>query len=311
MQAIVLSNRQFLPTYYRMSLRVPELSPAFTPGQFVMLRPSAVGDPFLPRAFSIMRAAPARRGSRLGDGATGRRGDGAAIEIVYRALGRGTTLLATLGRGNAMEVLGPLGHGFRPAPGPAVFVAGGVGVPPIVALAERLGRHGPRRPPPAQSKIVNRQSKIPPDLRPPTPGTRPLVLIGGRTKEDVLGVAECRRAGCAVQAATDDGSLGYHGLVTDLLERWLERGGHGNGHGHGGGAPPPAIYACGPEGMLRAVHRIALRAGLPCQLCLEANMACGFGGCMGCAIPVKGEGMGAYKLCCKDGPVFDAQELRW
>jgi dihydroorotate dehydrogenase electron transfer subunit len=63
--------------------------------------------------------------------------------------------------------------------------------------------------------------------------------------------------------------------------------------------------------MLRAVQRIALRAGIPCQLCLEANMACGFGGCMGCAIPVKGEGMGAYKLCCKDGPVFEAQELRW
>jgi dihydroorotate dehydrogenase electron transfer subunit len=126
--------------------------------------------------------------------------------------------------------------------------------------------------------------------------------VGGRTKDDVLGVADFRRAGCRVRVATDDGSAGHHGLVTDLLEAVLAR--------RDGGARP-AIYACGPEGMLRAVRRIALEGDVPCQLCLEANMACGFGGCMGCAIPVMGEGMEAYRLCCKDGPVFDAQELRW
>jgi dihydroorotate dehydrogenase electron transfer subunit len=129
--------------------------------------------------------------------------------------------------------------------------------------------------------------------------------VGGRTKLDVLGVADFRRAGCRVQVATDDGSVGRRGLVTDLLESWLE----GDGNRHAGARP--TVYACGPEGMLKAVRRIALAAGLPCQLSLEANMACGFGGCMGCAIPVRGEGMGAYKLCCKDGPVFDARELRW
>jgi dihydroorotate dehydrogenase electron transfer subunit len=310
MQAIILSNRQVLPTYYRMSLRVAGLSPAFTPGQFVMVRPSAVGDPILPRAFSIMRAAPARPPAR----AQGCRGAAAQIEIVYRALGRGTTLMAALGRGNTMDVLGPLGQGFRPALGPAVFVAGGVGVPPIVALAEHLApRLASRRTPPRQSKILNPQSRIPLSPQSSVLSPRPLVLIGGRTKEDVLGVSECRRAGCAVQVATDDGSVGHHGMVTDLLEAWIARAanGRGNGSGRGGGAPPATIYACGPEGMLRAVRRITLGAGLPCQLCLEANMACGFGGCMGCAIPVMGEGMAAYKLCCKDGPVFEAKELRW
>ncbi len=299
MHAIVLANRQFLPSYYRMRLRVPGFSPAFTPGQFVMVRPSAVGDPFLPRAFSIMRAAPvAAVRARRGVGGRGS-GVGAEIEIVYRALGRGTTLMATLGRGNTMELLGPLGQGFRPAPGPAVFVAGGVGVPPIVALSEHLARRFTERP---KSKARGRP-------HPPTPGTRPLVMIGGRTKDDVLGVGDCRRAGCAVQVATDDGSVGHHGLVTDLLEAWIAR--TGNGRGNGNGKARPALYACGPEGMLKAVHRIALREDLSCQLCLEANMACGFGGCMGCAIPVKGEGMGAYKLCCKDGPVFEAEEIRW
>ena len=294
MRATVLSNLQFLPSYYLMRLRVPGCPAAFSPGQFAMVRAAAVGDPFLPRAFSILRAARARdpAGEQRG------RGPGTEIEIVYKALGRGTTLLSGLERGNAVEVLGPLGRGFRPAQGPAVCVAGGVGVPPIVALAESLAR---RPAPKRRGPTRRRQSSV---LSP-----RPLVLVGGRTKEDVLGVADFRRAGCAVQVATDDGSLGRHGLVTDLLEEWLEK--HRNGHGNGGGTGRLTLYACGPEGMLRAVHRIALREGLPCQLCLEANMACGFGACMGCAIPVVGEGMGMYKLCCKDGPVFEARELRW
>ncbi len=305
MRATVLTNRQFLPSYYLMRLHVQGLAPAFTPGQFVMVRPAAVGDPFLPRAFSIMRRAPGPRGiGGHGRGeARGRKdggsGVGGEIEIVYRALGRGTTLLAALGRGNALEVLGPLGHGFRPAPGPAVLVGGGVGIPPLVALAESLASDRRRTP----TRTGRRDSGL---------GTRdpgPLVLVGGRTRQDVLGVADFRRAGCRVQVATDDGSVGHHGLVTDLLEAWLEKIGHGHGNRNGGGRP--TVYACGPEGMLKAVYRIAMQADLPCQLCLEANMACGFGGCMGCAIPVRGEGMGAYKLCCKDGPVFDARELRW
>jgi dihydroorotate dehydrogenase electron transfer subunit len=286
MQAIVLANREFLPSYYRMRLRVGGLAPAFTPGQFVMVRPAVVGDPFLGRAFSIQRAA--RGGVRAPgeDGAVA----GGEIEIVYRALGKGTTLMAALGRGSAMEVLGPLGKGFRPGSGPAILVGGGVGIPPLVALADRLASRAAPKP------------KRAPGALPP-----PLVLVGGRTRHDVLGVADFRRAGCRVRVATDDGSLGHRGLVTDLLEMALEKA--GNGHGNGGRRP--AVYACGPEGMLKAVRRIALAADLRCQLCLEANMACGFGGCMGCAIPVRGEGMGAYKLCCKDGPVFEARELRW
>jgi len=301
MRATILSNRQFLPSYYLMRLRVPGMTAAFAPGQFVMVRPAAVGDPFLPRAFSILRGAPAPRGGHGRGEVRGQKdegrglGAGTDIEIVYRALGRGTTLMATLGRGNAMEVLGPLGgRGFRPAAGPAIFVAGGVGVPPMVALAESFAN--------GHRTASSRKPKTAQRPRPATRDPRPLVLVGGRTKDDVLGVAEFRRAGCRVQVATDDGSMGHHGLVTDLLEAALADGGDGG---------RPAIYACGPEGMLHAVRRIALAAEAPCQLCLEANMACGFGGCMGCAIPVAGEGMGAYKLCCKDGPVFDARDLRW
>ncbi|HYB72732.1 MAG TPA: dihydroorotate dehydrogenase electron transfer subunit [Candidatus Sulfotelmatobacter sp.] len=289
MRATVLTNREFLPRYYLMRLHVPRFPPAFSAGQFVMVRPAAVGDPFLPRPFSLMRSAPTHRAARGGGGGRGL-GDGAEIEIVYRALGRGTTLLSTLGRGSVVEAMGPLGgRGFRPTAGPAILVGGGVGIPPLVALAESLAA-APRR------------GRRP---RPPTPDPRPQVLVGGRTKQDVLGVADFRRAGCRVQVATDDGSLGRRGLVTDLLETALGKTGNGNE------GRRPTVYACGPEGMLKAVHRIALAADLPCQLSLEANMACGFGGCMGCAIPVRGEGMGAYKLCCKDGPVFDARELRW
>jgi dihydroorotate dehydrogenase electron transfer subunit len=272
MHATITGNRQFLPSYYRMRLTIPGFPPAFTPGQFAMVRPVAVGDPLLGRAFSILRSRPAAKG--------------AEIAIVYRALGRATTLMATLGRGNAMHVLGPLGKGFRPAPGSAVLVGGGVGIPPLIALAERLASRAGARP-----GGKTRRSPA------------PLVLVGGRSRHDVLGVLEFRRAGCRVRVATDDGSLGHHGLVTDLLAPILDVSRNGG--------PKPRLYACGPEGMLHAVRRLALAADVPCQLCLEENMACGFGGCMGCAIPVHGEGMEAYRLCCKDGPVFEARELRW
>ena len=147
-----------------------------------------------------------------------------------------------------------------------------------------------------------------------------VAFIGGKTRHDILCAADLRKAGATVHVATEDGSLGHRGLVTDLLESFLRSSDNGE---------RSSVFACGPHPMLHAVARIAERFEIPCQVSLEAEMGCGFGACMGCVIPIHSSefmvgGTGktmnhepstmndrSYKLCCKDGPVFDAQEIAW
>jgi dihydroorotate dehydrogenase electron transfer subunit len=155
-----------------------------------------------------------------------------------------------------------------------------------------------------------------------------VAFIGGKTRHDVLCVADLRKAGATVHVATEDGSLGHQGLVTDLLESFLRSSVNGQ-RTSASSVEPSTIYACGPHPMLGAVARLAKRFEIPCQVSLEAEMGCGFGACMGCVIPVhssefmvRGTGKTMnyepstmnerrYRLCCKDGPVFDAQEIAW
>ena len=157
-----------------------------------------------------------------------------------------------------------------------------------------------------------------------------VAFIGGKTRHDILCAADLRKAGATVHVATEDGSLGHQGLVTDLLESFL-RSSDNSERTSASSVEPSSVFACGPHPMLHAVARIAERFEIPCQVSLEAEMGCGFGACMGCVIPVQGSGSRvqgsrkppamndelstmndrSYKLCCKDGPVFDAQEIAW
>jgi dihydroorotate dehydrogenase electron transfer subunit len=135
-------------------------------------------------------------------------------------------------------------------------------------------------------------------------------------------VEDFETIGADLHITTEDGSRGTRGVITDLLEPFLESLGNpatrqpGNQEGPSRPAAQPpsrlAIFTCGPPGMLAAVSRVAEGRGVPCQTSVEANMACGFGACMGCAIEVRSSGPGpAYKLVCKDGPVFDSRDLVW
>ena len=126
------------------------------------------------------------------------------------------------------------------------------------------------------------------------------VFLGGKTHEDILCVKDFEETGASVQITTEDASLGTRGLITDRLRPFLLAP-------H---ASPLTIYSCGPPGMLAAVARLAEEFEVPCQVSVEANMACGFGACMGCAIEVKEEAK-RYKLVCKDGPIFDSREIVW
>jgi len=220
-------------------------------GQFAMLAAAerwGGGEderPLFARAFSVARQA------------------GGESHYLLEDVGPGTKRLCELRAGEAVDVVGPLGRGFRP-PGEgrrALLAGGGVGTAPLAILQDELG---------AGAAIV---------------------LLGFRDAAHACGAELLRDA----RMATDDGSVGHHGLVTDLLAEELsgERG-------------PVEVYACGPPPMLEAVRSLCEQRKVPCQLALEAGMACGFGACFGCVVPCRG---GGYLRVCVDGPVFDGEAL--
>ena len=184
--------------------------------------------------------------------------DGEA-HFLLEDVGPGTRRLCELRAGEGLWALGPLGNGFRP-PGEgrrALLVGGGVGIAPLAIWQDTLGASG--------------------------------VLLGFRDAAHAHGASLCRDA----RLATDDGSVGHHGLVTELLERELEED------------PHAVVYACGPPAMLEAVRALCAARTVPAQLALESGMACGFGGCFGCVVPTRS----GYARLCVDGPVLDAAEL--
>ncbi len=264
---------------YRLSLAVPRF-PAALPGQFLMLRPTEADDPLLPRAMAIYRVRRARRSVTL--------------EVVFRVEGRGTSLLAALPPGGSIRMLGPLGRGFPlPPPGARpLLVGGGTGIASLHFLAERLRGRGDAR---------HGKERLP-----------LTVLIGARTERELLCRADFRALGARVRLSTDDGSRGTRGVVTDLLARVLtDADRRGSGF--------DIVYACGPTPMMEAAWRVCERARVACQVSLEGAMACGFGVCLGCAVPRRVEDPAApvlsprdrVRLVCTDGPVFDASELAW
>ncbi len=242
-----------------------EWAPA--PGQFAML--AAVerwggGEderPHLPRAFSYARTTA----------------EGEA-HFLLEDVGPGTRRLCELRAGEGLWLLGPLGVGFAaPADGRrAILVGGGAGIAPLAIWQDALT--GARVP------SVLDVGADPSGARPPT------VLLGFRDGLHAQGAALLKEA----QIATDDGSAGHGGLVTELLAAELERD------------PHATVYACGPAPMLEAVRALCAERSLPAQLALESGMACGFGACFGCVVARRG---GGYLRVCVDGPVIDAAEL--
>jgi len=186
-------------------------------------------------------------------------------------VGPGTKLLCALRAGEGVWVLGPLGRGFA-APGDgrrALLVGGGVGIAPLVIWQD----------------VLKREATLSGEQAPAS-----TVLLGFRDGRRARGAVLFSGA----RVATDDGSVGHHGFVTDLLAAELEKDAHAT------------MYACGPPRMLEAVRTICATRGLPAQLALEAGMACGFGACYGCVVPRRG---GGYLRVCVDGPVIDAAEV--
>jgi len=264
----ILSNVELSPGYFRMRLSVPGVTALSIPGQFLMVKVRDAIDPLLRRPFGIFDVGGCD--SEYAEGGTK-----TYLEILYKVVGKGTGVLANLHHGDHLDLLGPLGKGFvtNGAAGEKILVGGGVGLAPLYYLARELVKH-----------------------------SRVHLFAGGRTREDILCITEFDRLGVETYVATDDGTLGEEGVVTDVMERYLAKK-----------TSSKTIFACGPYPMLKAVARIAERFMIPCQVSLEAYMACGVGACLGCVVKGKNhtEEIPEYLCVCKDGPVFDALELLW
>ncbi len=200
-----------------------------------------------------------------------------SLTLLYREVGLGTRSMRHLRAGDKVSLLGPLGHGFPPvSPGKfPVLVAGGYGMAALYLTAERA----------------------------PAPG---LVCVGGATARDILCLDDFEQLNWETRVATEDGSAGEQGLVTDILTRWLAVD---------AGGRVPEFFACGPNGLLRAVSEIAGRLGHQAWLSMDRHMGCGLGACLTCVQKVRrregGRETWQWARICTEGPVFDARDIDW
>jgi dihydroorotate dehydrogenase electron transfer subunit len=254
--AKVLENIKLAPDHYRIRLISPKIAKEALPGQFLMVKCSNSFDPLLRRPISFNYI----------DRTKG------TIDILFHVVGKGTRLLSEIEAGEDLNMIGPLGNGFkiRSDKDVAVIIGGGAGIAPLLALAYELKR---------KVKAV-------------------FALLGSKNINHVVLEEDFKQAGCETIVATDDGTYGRKGLITDVLTEIL---------GSNIASMHASIYGCGPKPMLKALQSIAFEEKVPCQVSLEEWMACGFSACNGCTVNTKS----GYKKVCSDGPVFNIEELIW
>ena len=294
----VAANRRLCDEHYLLTLRLEAFAPS-KPGQFIQLQcrcPTArIGaktvdwpeggiakftQPELIETEALLRRPFSLAGRRDTD-------EGIQLDLIYRTVGTGTGWLAGVKAREELSILGPLGNAFpisdeKPR---AVLVGGGVGIPPMLYLAEALAAAGKE----TVAFCGSRSSRL-----------LPLTVAA-----DNGDVAEFAAFTAAAAITTDDGSLGRKGFVTELLAERIT--------GHEDAADRLVVYACGPEPMMKEAAEMCISHGVECHLCLERYMACGMGTCQSCVVKIRDDSEcgWSYKLCCADGPVFDAREVLW
>lgn len=254
----LLSKEKIGERYFRIGFDCIDIAREARPGQFLMLRLSDFSwEYLLSRPFSFCMV------------------EGSRIDLLFESVGKGTRILSQAEKGITMEIIGPLGTGFRlEATSHPILVGGGMGIAPLPFLASEAAK-------------TFRPGEI-------------TVLLGARTASGLCARETFASLGVALRLATDDGTEGHRGPVSELLEGELRRRGN----------QPRAIYACGPKLMLKTIAELARKHGVPCQVSVEERMACGVGACMACACKTRDErGSYHFKRVCIEGPVFDAKEV--
>ncbi|MGN1467355.1 MAG: dihydroorotate dehydrogenase electron transfer subunit [Ruminococcus sp.] len=240
----LISNKEIANGIFDWTVKNKSLSSIAQPGQFAHI---AVPGKTLRRPISICDA------------------DGENLRLVFQVKGQGTEIMSQLKEGTSVDIIAPLGNGFKIEKGKKYcFIGGGIGVPPMLYAAKAA--------------------------------CKPLVITGFRSKDFVILQDDFKSIGADLVLATDDGSAGIHGFVTDVLKERINE--------------VDEICACGPFPMLRAVAQAAKENNKPCQVSLEERMGCGVGACLVCACKVKrANGEEEYLHVCKNGPVFNAEEV--
>lgn len=254
--AEIAFNQRMNANIWLMGLRAPGIAREARPGQFVMIRVRSGMAPLLRRPFSVC----------------GVRDD--LFFVLYRVVGQGTAIMAEEVRdGDRLSVLGPLGSGFglHQERKIILLVGGGMGVAPLVFLAETMNER---------------------DL---------IFMMGFGSASEIITTEEVLTASVPIAISTDDGTEGHHGPVTDLLEQYVNQ--------HGAGSV--GVFACGPKSMLKKVAAMTAALRVPCEVSLESYMACGLGACQGCAVKAAQEKERSYFHVCKEGPVFQAPAIDW
>jgi dihydroorotate dehydrogenase electron transfer subunit len=279
--ALVLKHTAHDSNQFILRLEAPKCASRAEPGSFVHLTCSpAIA---MRRPLSIMRAEPAE----------------GWIELLYKVVGFGLQALATRQVGERISVLGPIGHPFAPhTQRPRVLlIGGGVGIPPMVFLAERLRARSDAD----WKPLVLMGSEIPFPFR-----ARPSrIVVAGMPEGCIACMPLLEEWGIASRLASRADFPGcFDGFVTDLAQTWLQGL-------SAAGLAEVEIFACGPTPMLQATARLARQFGVPCQVSLEEFMACAVGGCAGCTVSVQTADGPAMKRVCVDGPVFDSNSVCW
>lgn len=274
--ARIIRHEAFAADQYILRLAAPECAKRAVPGSFAHVR--CARDIPMRRPLSIMRA----------NQITGE------VDFLYKVVGSGLAALSNAAAGEVVNILGPIGNGFSPDTARPIklMIGGGVGIPPMVFLAEQLNQAGAD----LQNSLVLMGSEVPF----PFQTVMSAVSAVGLPESVSAGMPDLENLGIPSRLASLQNYAGcYQGYVTDLAKIWLQA--HNAGQ-----LQQIEMFACGPEPMLKAAAKVAAQFSLPCQLCLEEFMACAVGGCAGCAVPVYINGEVAMKRVCVDGPVFAA-----
>ncbi len=253
--AKIISQKELKKGCFRMRLKAPYIAKKAGPGQFLHIRCDSSTNPLLRRPISI---------HRIGAG---------HLEILYNVVGKGTKILSQKREGDKIDIIGPLGNGFKihkNSKSLKMLVAGGMGVAPLLGLAEELSRA-------TKKKFI--------------------VILGAKTQNHILCEKEFKKLGGEVHIATEDGSRGKKALATDLIEEVVNSKKYER--------QEICIYAAGPMPMIKALCKLMKGCSVESQASLEERMACGLGACLGCVIDTQS----GYKRVCKDGPVFDMCEV--
>jgi dihydroorotate dehydrogenase electron transfer subunit len=282
LESRIVEHRSIAKDTWELTLEAPNLARCTLPGQFFMVRLAGLNDPLIGRALAMF------------DRGFDSQGNPQTVSVAYVVKGKFTQALSRFKAGQTVEIWGPLGNAFSNQPvDHLILVAGGVGITPMLSLASAaLGQQSYGQSPSGPLGSSKPQGHF---------AKQVTLCYGARTQEYLvaLDVFEARKVRLAI--ATEDGSLGHRGRVTEVLKDLLS---HSEGTAR--------IACCGPEPMMQAVSKIAHEHHVPCEVSLETPMACGIGICFTCVAKIdQGDGTWDYRRTCVEGPIFESQSIVW